>query len=192
MNTPRAAGTLIDSPDITPEELQLAVRNHSMPLEALRYPITPVGLHYLLIHFDIPAVDPNSYELAVGGGVRRPLRLSLDEIRSRPATTLAVTLECAGNGRARLAPRPMSQPWLTEAVGTAQWTGTQLAPILEEASPEDSAAEVVFTGLDRGVQGGVDQFYERSLTLADASRPEVLLAYAINGRPLASGPSPKR
>ena len=184
MNTPRAAGTLIDSPDITPEELQLAVRNHSMPLEALRYPITPVGLHYLLIHFDIPAVDPNSYELAVGGGVRRPLRLSLDEIRSRPATTLAVTLECAGNGRARLAPRPMSQPWLTEAVGTAEWTGTQLAPILEEASPEDGAAEVVFTGLDRGVQGGVDQFYERSLTLADASRPEVLLAYAINGRPL--------
>ena len=184
MNTPRAAGTLIDSPDITPEELQLAVRNHSMPLEALRYPITPVGLHYLLIHFDIPAVDPDSYELAVGGGVRRPLRLSLDEIRSRPATTLAVTLECAGNGRERLAPRPMSQPWLTEAVGTAEWTGTQLAPILEEASPEDGAMEVVFTGLDRGVQGGVDQLYERSLTLADASRPEVLLAYAINGRPL--------
>jgi len=184
VNTPRAAGTLIDSPDITPEELQLAVRNHSMPLEALRYPITPVGLHYLLIHFDIPAVDPNSYELALGGGVRRPLRLSLDDIRSRPATTLAVTLECAGNGRARLAPRPMSQPWLTEAVGTAEWTGTQLAPILEEASPEDGAMEVVFTGLDRGVQGGVDQLYERSLTLADASRPEVLLAYAINGRPL--------
>ena len=51
------AGTLIDRPDITPDELQLAVRNHSMPLEALRYPITPVGLHYLLTHFDIPYVD---------------------------------------------------------------------------------------------------------------------------------------
>src|SRR5229473_5572836 len=53
------AGTLITGPDITPSELQLAVRNHSMPLEALRYEITPIGLHYLLIHFDIPAVDPN-------------------------------------------------------------------------------------------------------------------------------------
>jgi len=41
----RTAGTLISSRDITPEELQLAVRNHSMPLEALRYDITPVGLH---------------------------------------------------------------------------------------------------------------------------------------------------
>jgi DMSO/TMAO reductase YedYZ molybdopterin-dependent catalytic subunit len=32
------------------------------------------------------------------------------------------------------------------------------------------------------VQGGVDQWYERSLSIADAARPEVLLAYAINGR----------
>ncbi len=32
------------------EELQLALRNRGMPLEGLRYPITPSGLHYLLIH----------------------------------------------------------------------------------------------------------------------------------------------
>ena len=43
---------------ITHEELQLAARNHGMPLEALRWPLTPVGLHYLLIHYDIPMVDP--------------------------------------------------------------------------------------------------------------------------------------
>jgi len=175
---------LIDGPDITPEELQLAVRNHSLPLEALRYDITPVGLHYLLIHFDIPFVDAKSYELQIGGRVRKPLRLTMEDLRSRPATTLAVTLECAGNGRARLSPRPMSQPWLTEAVGNAEWTGTSLAPILEEAGLAEDAADVVFTGLDRGVQGGVDQLYERSLSLADATRPEVLLAYAINGQPL--------
>ena len=116
----RPAGTLISSPDITPEELQLAVRNHSMPLEALRYDITPVGLHYLLIHFDIPMVDASGYELSVGGHVRNPMRLSIDELMARPSITLAVTLECAGNGRARLHPRPMSQPWLCEAVGTAE------------------------------------------------------------------------
>jgi hypothetical protein len=34
--------------------VQLALRNRGMPLEALRYPITPTGLHYLLIHYDIP------------------------------------------------------------------------------------------------------------------------------------------
>ena len=180
----RPAGTLIESPDITPEELQLAVRNHSMPLEALRYAITPVGLHYLLIHFDIPNVDVAGYELAVGGHVHKPLRLSLEDVRSRPARTLAVTLECAGNGRARMSPRPLSQPWLTEAVGTAEWTGTPLRPILEEAGLRQGAIDVVFTGLDRGVQGGIDQLYERSLTPAEATRDEVMLAYAINGQPL--------
>lgn len=178
------AGTLIESPDITLDELQLAVRNHSMPLEALRYPVTPLGLHYLLIHFDIPHVDAASYELSVGGHVREPLRLTLDDIKSRPARTFAVTLECAGNGRARLSPRPLSQPWLGEAVGNAEWTGTALAPILREAGVREKAADVVFTGLDRGVQGGVEQLYERSLSIADAMRDEVLLAYAINGQAL--------
>src|SRR4029077_8596620 len=105
-----AAGTLIEGPDITPNELQLAVRNHSMPIEALRYPITPIGLHYLLTHFDIPSVDPSAWTLVIGGRVRNPLRLNLDEIKARPSKTLAVTLECAGNGRARLSPRPLSQP----------------------------------------------------------------------------------
>src|SRR5207245_17194 len=100
------AGTLISSPDITPSELQLAVRNHSMPLEALRYPITPIGLHYLLIHFDIPAVDPSAWTLTVGGRVRHPLNLSLEEMQRRPAMTIPGTLECDGNSRARLPRRP--------------------------------------------------------------------------------------
>jgi DMSO/TMAO reductase YedYZ molybdopterin-dependent catalytic subunit len=178
------AGTLMDTPDITLDELQLAVRNHSMPLEALHYPITPLGMHYLLTHFDIPAVEPSTWELTVGGHVKKPIRLSLDELKARPSTTLAVTLECAGNGRARLSPRPLSQPWLGEAVGTAEWTGTPLGPLLAEAGPLAGASDVVFTGLDRGVQGGVEQQYERSLPLADATRDEVLLAYAINGEPL--------
>jgi len=44
-------------PAITLEELQLAARNHGLPLEALRHDVTPLGLHYLLTHFDIPHVD---------------------------------------------------------------------------------------------------------------------------------------
>src|SRR5438270_640286 len=181
---PRGAGTLISSPDITPEELQLAVRNHSMPLEALHYPITPVGLHYLLIHFDIPVVDADTWELAIGGHVERPLRLSLDDIKSRPQVTIAVTVECAGNGRARLTPRPMSKPWRSETGATAEWTGTPLGPVLAGAGLSERAREVVFTGLDRGVQGGIDQLYERSLPPAEALRPEVMLVHAINGQPL--------
>jgi DMSO/TMAO reductase YedYZ molybdopterin-dependent catalytic subunit len=178
------AGTLLDGPDITLQELQLAVRNHSMPLEALQFPITPVGLHYLLIHFDVPAVDPATWALTIGGRVCRPMRLDLQQLRARPAKTITVTLECAGNGRARLSPRPLSQPWLAEAVGTAEWTGTPLGPLLDEADPLGQAGEVVFTGMDRGIQGDIEQQYERSLPLADCRRDEVLLAYDINGQPL--------
>lgn len=170
--------------EITLEELQLAARNHGMPLEALRYDVTPIGMHYLLTHFDIPQADGPAWLVSIGGRVRRPLIISMDDVRARPAITMPVTMECAGNGRARLHPRPLSQPWLAEAIGTAEWTGTPLRPLLEEASVEDDAVELVFTGADHGIQGGTEQDYERSLSIDDAMRDEVLLAYEINGQPL--------
>jgi len=166
-------------------ELQLATRNRGMPLEALRYDLTPTGMHYQLVHFDIPEVDPSSaWVLHIGGNVRRPMDVTVDDLRTRPAQTVPVTMECAGNGRALLEPRAISQPWLVEAVGTAEWTGTPLAAILEDAGLDDDVVELVFTGADRGLQGGVEQDYQRSLTVTEAMRPEVLLAYEMNGRPL--------
>lgn len=166
------------------EELQLAFRNRGMPLEALRYPVTPTGLHYLLTHYDIPAVDTNQWQLNIGGLVAHATSLTLDDIKGRPARTLAITMECAGNGRAMLNPRPINQPWLLEAVGTAEWTGTPLGGLLEEASVSDKAGEILFTGLDRGVQGEEVQYYQRSLPIEEALREEVLLAYQMNGEPL--------
>jgi DMSO/TMAO reductase YedYZ molybdopterin-dependent catalytic subunit len=166
------------------DELALATRNHGMPLEALRYDVTPPGLHYVLTHYDIPAIDPGTWRLAVGGAVRKTLTLSLEELQQRPRATQRVTLECAGNGRARLEPRPVSQPWLHEAVGTAEWTGTPLAALLDEAGTSDSAVDVVFTGADHGVERGVEQDYARGLPLAEARRDEALLAWAMNGQPL--------
>ena len=166
-------------------ELQLAARNHGMPLEALRYPVTPAGLHYLLIHYDIPVVDADDFALTIEGQVSRPLTLSLDDLRARSAVDLEVTMECAGNGRALLPdPRPLSQPWLAEAVGTGAWTGTPLAPLLANAGMDENAVEVVFTGLDRGVEGGESQQYERSLPVEEALRDDVLLAYGLNSAPL--------
>jgi sulfane dehydrogenase subunit SoxC len=165
-------------------ELRLALRNHGMPLEALRYDVTPVGLHYLLTHYDIPLVDPAGWRLSVGGLVERELELSLDDLRARPSLEVAVTMECAGNGRVALEPRPYSQPWISEAVGTAKWRGVPLRSVLEEAGIADGTLEVVFTALDRGIEDGIEQDFARSLTLEEASREEVLLAYELNGIPL--------
>ena len=172
------------SGEISLEELQLSQRNHGMHLEGLRYDVTPVGMHYLLIHFDVPEADEALWTLSIGGLVREPLEVSIADLRSRPSVTLPVTMECAGNGRGRLSPRPISQPWLTEAIGTAEWTGTPLRPLLEEAGPLDEAVEFVFAGTDRGVQKEIEHDYERSLPIADVLRDEVLLAYEMNGAPL--------
>ena len=169
---------------VTPAELRLAARNHALPLEALRYPLTPPGLHFLLTHFDIPDVDPGAWRLGIGGNVERSLSLSLDDLRARPAVTRAVTIECAGNGRALLEPRPISQPWLSEAVGTAEWTGVPLGSVLADAQLRDDVVEVLFTGLDRGIDGGVEQVYERSLPIAEALGSDALLAYEMGGAPL--------
>jgi sulfite dehydrogenase len=162
------------------EELQLAARNHGMPLEALRWDVTPVGLHYLLIHYDIPRVEAAAWRLSVRG--ERELSLSLDDLRAMEGVTRPVTMECAGNGRARLDPKPVSQPWLLEAVGTAEWTGVPLRAVLDEAGVPPGAVEALFTGLDRGVEGGEAQSYQRSLPLAACDGP--LLAYAVNAGPL--------
>jgi DMSO/TMAO reductase YedYZ molybdopterin-dependent catalytic subunit len=166
------------------EEVQLASRNRGMPLEALRYAVTPVGMHYLLSHFDIPDVHAETWRLTVNGLVVNPITLSLDEIVKRPAVTQTITMECAGNGRALLEPRYVSQPWFTEALGTAEWTGTPLPGILTEAGVDARAVEIVFTGLDQGVEDDEVHYYRRSLMVKDAMREEVLLAYAMNGETL--------
>jgi DMSO/TMAO reductase YedYZ molybdopterin-dependent catalytic subunit len=150
----------------------------------LRWDLTPVGLHYLLTHYDIPAVDARAWRLRVNGLVERELELSLDDLRARPAVETTVTMECAGNGRAHVEPHVISQPWLLEAVGTARWRGTRVGPLLEEAGLVAGASDVLFTGLDRGVEGGEEQDYARSVPLAELLETDALLAYEMNGVPL--------
>lgn len=169
---------------LTAEELQLAVRNHSMPLEALRNDITPPGLHYVLTHFDIPFLDAEHWHLRIGGAVERAVELNLKALRRAPRISLPVTLECAGNGRSLLRPRPLSQPWRLEGVGTAVWTGVPLAYLLTQAGVQEDAVEVAFTGVDAGIQGGIRQQFARSLPIGEALRPDIVLAYEMNGAEL--------
>ena len=89
-----------------------------------------------------------------------------------------------GRGPAHLTPRPVSAPWHDEAIGCAEWTGTPLRGVLEDAGLLDDAVELLFTASDRGVDQGVEQAYQRSLPVEEAMREEVLLAYAMNGQPL--------
>jgi DMSO/TMAO reductase YedYZ molybdopterin-dependent catalytic subunit len=167
----------------TGEELALAGRNRGMPLEALRHDLTPTGLHYLLIHFDIPP-EPAGWKLHISGCVDHPFDIDLDGLKALPSKTLRVTLECAGNGRGQLSPRYPSVPWLEEGVSTADWTGVPLALVLARAGLRSDAQDIVFRGADRGFDRGVEHEFARSLAPELARREEVLLAYAMNGEAL--------
>jgi DMSO/TMAO reductase YedYZ molybdopterin-dependent catalytic subunit len=116
--------------------------------------------------------------------VRKPLNVSLDDIKSLPARTLRVTLECAGNGRGAMLPRYRSMPWMHEAVGTADWTGTPLRHLLDMAGLADDVKEISFIGADRGFDRGHEHAYGRSLTRVQALGDDVLLVWAMNGAPL--------
>ena len=152
------------------DELQLAARNHGMPLELLREPITPAGLHYLLIHFDIPHVDPETWRLEIGGLVRQPLS-ALARRPPRRARTDAHGHARVRRERPRLIPdHTPSQPWLREAVGTAEWTGTSARSDPRGGRSREPPRDLVFTGLDRGIQGGIEHDYERSLSARRGAR----------------------
>jgi sulfane dehydrogenase subunit SoxC len=173
------------SADYTRDELEAASRNHAFYLEMLGLDTTPAGAHYVVLHFDIPLVSTDAWRLSIGGLVARPLSLTLADLRQRPRVEVAVTLECAGNGRALATPRAATMPWFVEGVSTAQWAGTPLRDLLVESGLDVTRGrEVVFTGLDRGITQGIDHYYERALPLDQALTPEPFVAYEMNGQPL--------
>ena len=95
-------------------------------------------------------------------------------------------MECAGNGRALLpGPRPVSQPWLAEAVGTAAWRGTPLAPLLAEAgAARRRASRSSSPGSTAGSRAARSRTSSAAFPLEEALRDDVLLAYEMNGAPL--------
>ena len=166
------------------EETVLAFRNHGFHSEFLDQPITPLGSHYLLIHFDVPRLSAAGYGVSIGGRVARPTTLMLDEIKRRPVVRQPTIMECAGTGRSFAHPRAIYVPWFSEAVGCYEFTGTPLRGILEEAGLLDDASEIVFSGWDEGFDLGTQHFFERALPVDEAMKPEVLLAWEANGQPL--------
>ena len=169
---------------ITYEEARLAFRCHGFHLELLDRPITPLGSHFQLIHFDIPTLSSDGYSVTLGGRVANPVTLSLADLRRRPQVTQASILECAGTGRAYAHPRAIYVPWSNEDIGVFEYTGTRLGPILREAGLLGDATEVVFTGHDAGYDLGVHHAFERALPIDEAMADEVILAWEANGQPL--------
>jgi sulfite oxidase len=163
--------------------------NAETPLAALRDPVTATDAFYVRGHGAVPKLDPAAWHLHVRGLVERELDLSLATLREAfQEREVTATLQCAGNRRATLlAVRdiPGEAPWGAGATGTARWTGVALGDVLAIARPLREAAHVGFEGADICPTATPAQRFGGSIPLDKACRPEVLLAWAMNGEPLA-------
>ena len=137
----------------------------------------------------VPEIDPGGWRLQVHGMVERELSMSLETLREAfRERTVTATLQCAGNRRAGLiAIRdiPGEAPWGPGATGTATWTGVALGDVLTLAGPHSAATDVGFEGADPCPETKPVQRFGGSIPLDKARRSEVLLAWAMNGEPLA-------
>ena len=152
--------------------------------------LTPNQHFYVRTHFGIPSIELKEWKLRIEGAVKRPVAISYDELRSMPSITVTSLLECSGNSRVFLKPPQTSIRWELGGVSNAEWTGVRLSDVLARAEVQDGAVEVILEGADQGAfeapspQTPGTIHYARSLPMQKAQRPEVILAYRMNGADL--------
>ncbi len=158
-------------------------------------PVTPGAIHfldtraidsfytskddfYIVQHYNQPAVAADQYKLRITGLVDKPMVFSLADLKRRRKVEIDAGFECGGNNAGLF----------QGLIGNARWGGVSLSELLREARVKDGGIEVVFYGTDKGMEKirdvDLEQSFGRSLQLSDALRPEVMLAYEMNGEPL--------
>jgi len=146
-------------------------------------PVTPRDQFFTLQHYGQPVVDPATWRLTFDGLIDKPFTLSIDELRKVGTTEMVAGFECSGNGPGRV----------NGLASNGRWTGIPLKTLLTRAGVKAEADEVVFFGADRGEEDvdfrgrmiKVTQQFGRSLSVADATRPEPFVAHALNGEALS-------
>ena len=143
--------------------------------------VTPNDKFFSIAHFDRPVIDANAWKLEIDGLVKKPMALTLADLKARPRQETVFTVECSGNH---------GFPFFTGGIGNARWAGTPLAALLEEAGVKENGIEVVFWGADAGDVELKDreltmhQNFARSMSLAEAMNPNNILCYKMNGAEL--------
>lgn len=156
----------------------------SLDWETLDEWLTPQDQVFSVQHYGSPKVDADGFQLQIDGLVERPRKLTMNEVKALPREDRLMTLECSGNG---------SSAGFSGAVYNSRWTGTPLAALLKDCGLKPGALEVVFFGVDRQKetlrkdtprQLEVEVPFGRSMSLEDALRPDLILAYERNGEAL--------
>ncbi|KAG8072565.1 hypothetical protein GUJ93_ZPchr0006g43679 [Zizania palustris] len=154
--------------------------------------ITPAPLHYVRNHGAVPKADWSSWTVEVTGLVKRPARLTMEQLVTEFETVeFPVTLVCAGNRRKEqnMVRQTVGFNWGPGAISTSVWRGVRLRDVLRRCDVMGAAAgaaNVCFEGAE-DLPGGGGCKYGTSLRREVAMDParDVILAYMQNGEPLA-------
>lgn len=153
------------------------------PLHYFRQDLTPNEAFFVRWHLEgIPtSVDLRTFRLAIGGHVRSPLSLSVDDLRTQfePVEMIGVN-QCSGNARSLFEPRVPGGQWQQGAIGNARWKGVRLKDVLDKVGVKAGAVDVTFNGLDGPPLPSVHDFV-KSLDIDHARDGEVMVAYEMNG-----------
>lgn len=146
--------------------------------------LTPASHFFIRNHGPTPIIDSQTWSLDVEGpGIRKPLRLTYEDLLRLPSRTFTRYIECAGSARQFMSDRyertSKGRPWRFGAIGVAEWTGVPLRTVLDMAGLKSTAVDVMPTGLD-------EKKVERPMPVAKALQEDTLLAYAMNGDVLPS------
>lgn len=146
---------------------------------------TPNDRFFVRWHWSVipTQINVDTFRLAVHGHVDKPLSLSLKELLALPHIEYAAVNQCSGNSRGFFQPRVAGGEWGNGGMGNARWTGVRLKDVLDRAGVKPGAVQVRFNGLDNPpVADGPD--FIKSLSVDHARDGEVMIAFAMNGRPL--------
>jgi sulfite oxidase len=179
----RALAQLAAGKDARLTILSMRPPDYETPVALLDNLLTPIDAFYVRCHMPVPtALDEASWKLAVDGEVAAPLSLTVAELKQLPPTSVTVTLECAGNGRAFFDPPVAGIQWKKGAVGTAKWTGVRVAEVLKRAGAKPSGTHLWVAGADRPM--GTQPPFVRQVPMPKAVHPDTIIAWAMNDQPI--------
>lgn len=158
--------------------------NAETPPHLLDDAITPISRHFIRNNGLPPEdMDAGSWKLTIDGLVDNPMELSIADLRSNfEVVTMALTLECGGNGRAFFDPPASGNQWTYGAVACSEWTGVRLKDVLAKAGVKSNVVYTAHVGADGHLSGDPDKLpISRGMPIEKALTDNVLIAFEMNG-----------
>lgn len=161
--------------------------NAETPAHLLDDAITPTSRHFVRNNGVEPFdVDVEAWRLTIDGFVDTPMELSIADLRERfEVVTMALTIECGGNGRSAFNPPASGNQWTVGAVACSEWTGVRLKDVLDAAGVQSNVIYTAHYGADEHLSGDPDKIpISRGMPIDKAMTDNVLIAFEQNGAPL--------